>query len=453
MRVPRVRSRPMSENKTQYTIAVIPGDGIGKEVTPWAQQALEKAAGDATQFTYVDFDLGAERYLRDGEILPDEDLERIKGTDAILLGAVGDPRVKAGVLERGLLLKLRFALDQYVNLRPSKLYKGVTSPLAEPGEIDFVVVREGTEGLYCGAGGAIRKGTEHEVATEVSINTAYGVERVVRYAFDLAMKRRKHVTLVHKKNVLVNAGDMWQRIVDRVGREYPEVSHDYCHIDAATIYMVSDPSRFDVILTDNLFGDILTDEAGAVVGGVGYSASGCINACNEFPSMFEPIHGSAPDIAGKGIANPTAAILSAAMLLRHLGFDEDAARLHAAQHRRDRPRHPGAPVTPRDRHISLQSCAACQYGRGALSYGVYGWAGRVRRWYGTRSGGYPDDMERGWSGTWIVWSVAGLTRRWYGTPNRCCFGSRTHPYGVPNLEKRFILAPYRTTPVWYGTER
>ena len=330
MRVPRVRSRPMSENKTQYTIAVIPGDGIGKEVTPWAQQALEKAAGDATQFTYVDFDLGAERYLRDGEILPDEDLERIKGTDAILLGAVGDPRVKAGVLERGLLLKLRFALDQYVNLRPSKLYKGVTSPLAEPGEIDFVVVREGTEGLYCGAGGAIRKGTEHEVATEVSINTAYGVERVVRYAFDLAMKRRKHVTLVHKKNVLVNAGDMWQRIVDKVGEEYPEVTHDYNHVDAATIYLVNDPSRFDVILTDNLFGDILTDEAGAVGGGVGYSASGCINAINEYPSMFEPIHGSAPDIAGQGIANPTAAILSAAMLLRHLGFDDAAARIDAA---------------------------------------------------------------------------------------------------------------------------
>ena len=330
MRVPRVRSRPMSENKTQYTIAVIPGDGIGKEVTPWAQQALEKAAGDAAQFTYVDFDLGAERYLRDGEILPDGDLERIKGTDAILLGAVGDPRVKAGVLERGLLLKLRFALDQYVNLRPSKLYKGVTSPLAEPGEIDFVVVREGAEGLYCGAGGAIRKGTEHEVATEVSINTAYGVERVVRYAFDLAMKRRKHVTLVHKKNVLVNAGDMWQRIVDKVGEEYPEVTHDYNHVDAATIYLVNDPSRFDVILTDNLFGDILTDEAGAVVGGVGYSASGCINAINEYPSMFEPIHGSAPDIAGQGIANPTAAILSAAMLLRHLGFDDAAARIDAA---------------------------------------------------------------------------------------------------------------------------
>ena len=249
--------------------------------------ALEKATEGVATFEYEPFDLGAERYLRDGEILPDEDLERIKSTDAILLGAVGDPRIKAGILERGLLLKLRFALDQYVNLRPSKLYPGVESPLANPGEIDFVVVREGTEGLYCGAGGAIRRGTEHEVATEVSINTAYGVERVVRYAFELAMKRRKHVTLVHKKNVLVNAGDMWQNIVNKVAAEYPEVQHDYSHIDAATIYLVTDPSRFDVILTDNLFGDILTDEAGAVVGGVGYSASGCINASNEYPSMFE----------------------------------------------------------------------------------------------------------------------------------------------------------------------
>ena len=186
-----------------------------------------------------------------------------------------------------------------MNLRPSKLYKGVTSPLANPGDIDFVVVREGTEGLYCGAGGAVRRGTPNEVATEVSINTAYGVERVVRYAFQLAMKRRKHVTLVHKKNVLVNAGDMWQRIVNKVAEEYPEVTHDYLHIDATTIFMVSNPSRFDVILTDNLFGDIITDEAGAVVGGVGYSASGCINASNEYPSMFEPIHGSAPDIAGQ----------------------------------------------------------------------------------------------------------------------------------------------------------
>ncbi|NEG70380.1 3-isopropylmalate dehydrogenase [Bifidobacterium choloepi] len=316
--------------KKKYTIAVIPGDGIGKEVTPWARRALEKAAGSVADFDYVEFDLGAERYLRDGAILPDEDLEDIKETDAILLGAVGDPRIKAGILERGLLLKLRFALDQYVNLRPSKLYKGVESPLANPGDIDFVVVREGTEGLYCGSGGAVRVDTPEEVATEVSINTAYGAERVVRYAFDLAMKRRKKVTLVHKKNVLVNAGDMWQRIVDRVAGEYPEVEHDYCHIDAATIYLVSDPGRFDVILTDNLFGDILTDEAGAVVGGVGYSASGCINAANEYPSMFEPIHGSAPDIAGQGKANPTAAILSAAMLLRHLGFDEQAAAIDAA---------------------------------------------------------------------------------------------------------------------------
>lgn len=320
----------MSDSAKKYTIAVIPGDGIGKEVTPWAQKALEKAAEGVAEFEYEHFDLGAERYLRDGAILPEEEEERIKKTDAILLGAVGDPRIKAGILERGLLLKLRFDLDQYVNLRPSKLYKGVTSPLANPGDIDFVVVREGTEGLYCGAGGAVRRGTPNEVATEVSINTAYGVERVVRYAFQLAMKRRKHVTLVHKKNVLVNAGDMWQRIVDKVAEEYPKVSHDYLHIDATTIFLVSNPSRFDVILTDNLFGDIITDEAGAVVGGVGYSASGCINASNEYPSMFEPIHGSAPDIAGQNKANPTAAILSAAMLLEHLGFDDAAKKIHTA---------------------------------------------------------------------------------------------------------------------------
>ena len=346
----------MSETTKKYTIAVIPGDGIGKEVTPWAQKALEKAAEGVAEFEYERFDLGAERYLRDGAILPEEEEERIKKTDAILLGAVGDPRIKAGILERGLLLKLRFDLDQYVNLRPSKLYKGVTSPLADPGDIDFVVVREGTEGLYCGAGGAVRRGTPNEVATEVSINTAYGVERVVRYAFQLAMKRRKHVTLVHKKNVLVNAGDMWQRIVNTVAEEYPEVSHDYLHIDATTIFMVSDPSRFDVILTDNLFGDIITDEAGAVVGGVGYSASGCINASDEYPSMFEPIHGSAPDIAGQNKANPTAAILSAAMLLRHLGFDRRTHRhrsrsgyrgagFHHAFHRRGRPRYSGTYVS------------------------------------------------------------------------------------------------------------
>ncbi|MCT6874455.1 MAG: 3-isopropylmalate dehydrogenase, partial [Bifidobacterium sp.] len=242
----------------------------------------------------------------------------------------GDPRIKAGILERGLLLKMRFELDQYVNLRPSKLYKGVVSPLADPGDIDFVVVREGTEGLYAGAGGSIRRGTPQEVATEVSINTAYGAERVIRYAFQLAMKRRRRLTLVHKKNVLTNAGDMWQRLVDQVGQEYPDVEREYLHIDASTIFMVTDPSRFDVIVTDNLFGDILTDEAGAVVGGVGYSASGCINASGTYPSMFEPIHGSAPDIAGKGIANPTAAILSAGMLLDHLGFEGEAASIERA---------------------------------------------------------------------------------------------------------------------------
>ncbi len=319
----------MAQKKT-YNIAVIPGDGIGKEITPEAQAVLEKATEGVVEFNYTNFDLGAERYLKDGTILPDEDLELIKKQDAILLGAVGDPRIKAGILERGLLLKLRFALDQYINLRPSKLYKGVTSPLANPGDIDFVVVREGTEGLYCGAGGAVRRNTPNEVATEVSINTWFGAERVARYAFQLAMKRKKHVTLVHKKNVLTNAGDMWQRVVDKVGAEFPEVEHDYLHVDAATIFLVTNPSRFDVILTDNLFGDILTDEAGAVVGGVGYSASGNINATNEYPSMFEPIHGSAPDIAGKGIANPTAAILSTAMLLRHLGFDEQAERIDAA---------------------------------------------------------------------------------------------------------------------------
>ena len=321
----------MSDTKKQtYHIAVIPGDGIGKEIVPEAQAVLEKVTEGRANFEYIDFDLGAERYLRDGAILPDEELERLKQQDAILLGAIGDPRIKAGILERGLLLKMRFELDQYVNLRPSKLYKGVVSPLADPGDIDFVVVREGTEGLYAGAGGSVRRGTPQEVATEVSINTAFGAERVVRYAYKLAMKRRRKLTLVHKKNVLTNAGDMWQRLVDQVGEEYPEVEREYLHVDASTIFLVTEPSRFDVIVTDNLFGDILTDEAGAVVGGVGYSASGCINASNTYPSMFEPIHGSAPDIAGKGIANPTAAILSAAMLLDHLGFDQEADRINKA---------------------------------------------------------------------------------------------------------------------------
>ncbi|PFG28864.1 3-isopropylmalate dehydrogenase [Corynebacterium renale] len=306
-------------------LAVIGGDGIGPEVVAEALKVLHAVRDDIET---TEYDLGACRYLRNGELLTDDDLASLREHDAILLGAIGAPgEVPPGVLERGLLLKMRFALDHHVNLRPSKLYPTATSPLANPGEIDFVVVREGTEGLYAGNGGLLRENTPHEVACEVSQNTRYGVERVVRDAFDRAMTRRKHVTLVHKTNVLVNAGGLWQRTVDEVAQEYPEVTVDYNHIDAATIYMVTDPGRYDVIVTDNLFGDILTDLAGAVTGGIGLAASGNIDASGVNPSMFEPVHGSAPDIAGKGIADPTATILSAAMLLRHLGDEENAARI------------------------------------------------------------------------------------------------------------------------------
>ncbi|MDK8897671.1 3-isopropylmalate dehydrogenase [Corynebacterium sp. MSK004] len=309
-------------------LAVIGGDGIGPEVTAEALKVLRAVRQDVE---VTDYDLGARRYLRNGELLTDADLASLREHDAILLGAIGAPgEVPPGVLERGLLLKMRFALDHHVNLRPSKLYPTSTSPLANPGDIDFVVVREGTEGLYCGNGGTLREGTEHEVASEVSQNTRFGVERVVRNAFQRAMGRRKHVTLVHKTNVLVNAGGLWQRTVDEVAKEFPEVTVDYNHIDAATIYMVTDPARYDVIVTDNLFGDILTDLAGAVTGGIGLAASGNIDASGANPSMFEPVHGSAPDIAGKGIADPTAAILSAAMLLRHLGDEENAVRIEEA---------------------------------------------------------------------------------------------------------------------------
>lgn len=309
-------------------LAVIGGDGIGPEVTAEALKVL-KAVRDDIETT--EYDLGARRYLRNGELLTDEDLDSLRQHDAILLGAIGAPgEVAPGILERGLLLKMRFALDHHVNLRPSKLYPTAKSPLADPGEIDFVVVREGTEGLYCGNGGTLRKGTEHEVASEVSQNTRYGVERVVRDAFARAEARRKHLTLVHKNNVLVNAGDLWKRTVDEVSAEFPDVTVEYNHIDAATIYMVTDPSRYDVIVTDNLFGDILTDLAGAVTGGIGLAASGNIDASGANPSMFEPVHGSAPDIAGKGIADPTAAILSAAMLLRHLGDTNNAERIERA---------------------------------------------------------------------------------------------------------------------------
>ncbi|WP_337447874.1 3-isopropylmalate dehydrogenase [Corynebacterium pseudokroppenstedtii] len=313
-------------------LAVIPGDGIGTEVTAEALKVMRAAlAGSGESIETTDYDLGARRYLRNGELLTDDDLASLREHDAILLGAVGDPRtVPSGVLERGLLLKMRFALDHHVNLRPSVLFPGVTSPLSDPGKVDFIVVREGTEGLYAGNGGSIRVDTPHEVANETSVNTRYGVERVVRYAFDRAQERRKKLTLVHKTNVLVYAGGLWQRTVDEVAKEYPDAEVDYCHIDAATIYMVTDPSRFDVIVTDNLFGDIITDLAGAVTGGIGLAASGNIDATGTNPSMFEPVHGSAPDIAGKGIADPTAAILSGALLFRHLGKTDEADAIEAA---------------------------------------------------------------------------------------------------------------------------
>lgn len=309
-------------------LAVIGGDGIGPEVTAEALRML-RAVRDDVEVT--EFDLGAARYLRTGELLPDEELARLEEHDAILLGAVGSPGdVAPGILERGLLLRMRFALDHHVNLRPSKLYLSGSSPLKDPGEVDLVVVREGTEGLYCGNGGGLRVGTPHEVASEVSQNTRFGVERVVRDAFERAAVRRKHLTLVHKTNVLVNAGGLWQRTVDEVAGEYPDVTVDYHHIDAATIYLATDPGRYDVIVTDNLFGDILTDLAGAVTGGIGLAASGNIDASRQHPSMFEPVHGSAPDIAGQGIADPRAAILSAALLLRHLGDEANAARIEDA---------------------------------------------------------------------------------------------------------------------------
>ena len=308
-------------------LAVIPGDGIGPEVIGEALEVLDAVLPGVDKTTY---DLGARRFHATGEVLPEGVLDELRTHDAILLGAIGDPSVPSGVLERGLLLKTRFALDHHVNLRPSRLYDGVRSPLAGNPAIDFVVVREGTEGPYTGTGGAIRAGTPHEVATEVSLNTAFGVNRVVRYAFALAAKRRKNLTLVHKTNVLTFAGSLWSRVVTEVGLEYADVDVAYQHIDAATIYLVTDPGRFDVIVTDNLFGDIITDLAAAVSGGIGLAASGNIDATGTNPSMFEPVHGSAPDIAGQGIADPTAAVMSVALLLNHIGEDAAATRVDAA---------------------------------------------------------------------------------------------------------------------------
>jgi 3-isopropylmalate dehydrogenase len=312
-------------------LAVVRGDGIGTEVVEEGLKVLEAAVDSDVRVETTELDLGAARWHATGQTLTDEDLATIRRHDAILLGAVGDPSVPSGVLERGLLLRLRFELDHYVNLRPARLYPGVRSPLAEPGEIDFVVVREGTEGPYVGNGGSVRTGTPHEVANEVSVNTAFGIERVVRDAFARAQARpRKQLTLVHKHNVLVHAGDLWRRTVEAVNAEFPDVTTDYLHVDAATIFMVTNPSRFDVIVTDNLFGDILTDLAGAVVGGIGLAASGNINPDRTAPSMFEPVHGSAPDIAGQGKADPTATILSVAMLLEHLGLSDAATRVEQA---------------------------------------------------------------------------------------------------------------------------
>jgi 3-isopropylmalate dehydrogenase len=316
-------------------LAVIAGDGIGPEVTAEALKVLD-VVGPAygVKFERTDYDLGAERWRATGEVLPDAVLDEIREQDAILLGAIGgkpgDTGIPPGLLERGLLLRLRFELDHYVNLRPSRVYPGVPTPLADPGEVDFLVVREGTEGPYVGNGGRMRAGTPAEVATEVSVNTAYGVERVVRDAFARAQRRRRQLTWVHKTNVLVHAGGLWSRIVAQVSDDFSDVTVDYLHVDAATIMLTTDPARFDVIVTDNLFGDILTDLAGAVTGGIGLAASGNVNPDRSTPSMFEPVHGSAPDIAGQQKADPTAAILSTALLLDHLGLAEAAAAVDAA---------------------------------------------------------------------------------------------------------------------------
>jgi 3-isopropylmalate dehydrogenase len=309
-------------------LAVIPGDGIGPEVVAEGLKVLREVAPDIESTPY---DLGAARWQRTGELLPDTVLDELRQHDAILLGAIGDPSVPPGILERGLLLRLRFELDHHVNLRPAKLYDGVTGPLADSGPIDMLCVREGTEGPYVGNGGVLRKDTPHEIATEVSLNTAFGVERVVRYAFERALARpRKHLTLIHKTNVLTYAGGLWSRTVEELAPEFPEVTVAYSHVDAASMYFITDPGRFDVVVTDNLFGDIITDVAAAVTGGIGLAASGNLDVSGTNPSMFEPVHGSAPDIAGQGIADPSATILSVGLLLEHLGRGDQARKINAA---------------------------------------------------------------------------------------------------------------------------
>jgi len=312
---------------TTYKIAVLGGDGIGPEVIA---EALKVSRAAGASLDTVDYDLGGRRYLATGEVLPDAVLDELRGFDAILLGAVGTPEVPPGVLERGLLLKLRFELDLYINHRPFVAAASVGAGVP----LDMVVVRENTEGTYAGEGGFLRHGTAAEVATQGSVNTRFGVERCVRYAFELAEARgRRHLTLVHKTNVLTFAGDLWQRTFDQVGLEYPDVATAYNHVDAACIYFVESPQRYDVIVTDNLFGDILTDLGAAVCGGIGRAASANLNPARTGPSLFEPVHGSAPDIAGTGRADPTAAIISAAMMLDFLGAGDVAARITTAVER------------------------------------------------------------------------------------------------------------------------
>jgi len=318
---------------TQLNLAVIAGDGIGTEVVAEGLKVLEAVSASAgLTISTTDYDLGARRYNATGETLPGSVLAELRGQDAILLGAIGDPSVPPGVLERGVLLPLRFELDHHVNLRPVKLFPGVSTPLAgkTPADIDMVVCREGTEGPYVGSGGTLRGGTAHEVATEESLNTRFGVERIVRDAFARAEGRRGKVTLVHKTNVLVHAGSLWQRTFTEVAAEHPAISTDYCHVDAAAMFFLTQPERFDVVVTDNLFGDILTDIGAAIAGGIGLAASGNIDPSRTNPSMFEPVHGSAPDIAGQGKADPTATVLSVAMLLAHLGHQAAADRVEAA---------------------------------------------------------------------------------------------------------------------------
>jgi 3-isopropylmalate dehydrogenase len=315
-----------------FKLAVIGGDGIGPEVVAEGLKVLDAVSAKyGVTFNKTNYELGAKYWHKTGETLPESVMVELAKADVILLGAVGDPTVPSGVLERGLLLKLRFAFDHFINLRPAKLHPGVKSPLATDKPIDFVVVREGTEGPYVGAGGVLALGTKDEIATEESLNTRRGAERVIRDAFNRAESRpRKKLTLVHKNNVLTRAGSLWTRTFNEIAKEFPDVTTDYLHVDAASMFFVTNPERFDVVVTDNLFGDILTDIAAAICGGIGLAASGNINPTGAFPSMFEPVHGSAPDIAGKGLADPTATVMSVAMMLSHLGLNEAAADVEKA---------------------------------------------------------------------------------------------------------------------------